>query len=464
MHALAAVSPGDRSAAPLLVHTAVVLGGLLLYVVVTRMRHQHRPPAAAFAWVITITFLPYLGIPLFLLFGSSKLAKPLHRPGPAPAAATGRTPCWAENLLAGLGLPPAAGNRSIHFHADGPQAQAALLEMIGGARQRILLATFILGADDVGDALVAALERRARAGVEVRVLLDALGRLRCRRGQLRRLRAAGVAVRWVASLGRMPNTRLNLRYHRKLVVCDSAALWSGGRNFAEEYFACDDPVHAWDDLSFDIRGPLACHAEEVFKRDWHAAGGALFDSPPGPAVTDAHLAQILACGPDYAEDNIYAFLLASAFHAQERIVAVTPYFIPDEALVMAWRIACMRGVRLTLLLPARSNHRLADWGRGRALRALCAAGAQVYLFPRMMHAKAVIVDDALALCGSANLDGRSLFLNFEMMVAFYGSEETAWLADWVARRTAQSVRYTAGEPSWLRDLGEGLVRIIGFQL
>ena len=145
-------------------------------------------------------------------------------------------------------------------------------------------------------------------------------------------------------------------------------------------------------------------------------------------------------------------------------MVVTPYFIPDEALIMAWRIACKRGVRLTLLLPAQSNHRLADWGRGRALRELCAAGAEVYLFPRMVHAKAVIIDEALALCGSANLDGRSLFLNFEMMVMFYGRTESAWLADWIMQRIARSARYQAREPSWLRDVGEGMIRIVGFQL
>lgn len=451
-------------ALPALVHATVVLGGLLLYVVVTRLRRQHRHPSAAFAWVITIAFLPYLGIPLFLLFGSSKLARPRHRPGMGAATNAGLAPPWAGALLAGLGLPPATGNRSIRFHADGLASQRALLRMIDAAGQRILLATFILGADGFGDALVAALGRRARAGVEVCVLLDALGRVRCGRGQLRAMRAAGIAVRWVASLRRKPNTRLNLRYHRKLVVCDGRVLWSGGRNFAQEYFAHGDASDAWDDLSFDIDGPVAHDAELLFRHDWHAAGGTPLASTPSAAAPDAHIAQIVPSGPDHAEDNVYALLVAGAFHARRRIVAVTPYFIPDEALLMAWRIACKRGVRLTLLLPARSNHRLADWGRGRALRELCAAGAEVYLFPRMVHAKAVVVDDALALCGSSNLDGRSLFLNFEMMVAFYGRAETDWLAGWVLQRTALSVRYRARDPSWLRDIGEGLVRIVGFQL
>ena len=455
---------GYTIALPALIHSALVFGGLLLYVVMTRVRHQRHHPSAAFAWVVTIVFLPYLGIPLFLLFGASKLPRPRRQPAAPLPAAPCAAPPWASMLLAGLGLAPPAANRAIRFHADGEQAQAALLAMIDGAQRRVVLSTFILGADGVGDALVAALVRRARAGAEVCVLLDALARLRCTRTQLRTMRAAGIAVRWMTAMRWKPSTQVNLRYHRKLVVCDGDMLWSGGRNFAQEYFTNDGENPPWEDLSFEVHGPVAFEAELLFRRDWVAAGGLAFDATLPAAVPDGPVAQAIGSGPDYADDNVYALLLAGAFQARERIVAVTPYFIPDDALLMAWRIACRRGVQVTLLVPARSNHRLADWGRGRALRDLCAAGAEIRLFPRMIHAKAVIVDDTVALCGSVNLDGRSLFLNFELMVAFYGRKEIDWLADWILRHAAASPLFRAREPSWLRDLGEGLVRVIGFQL
>jgi len=464
---LAGIAADDYPIAlPALAHATAVLGGLLLYVIVTRVRHQRHHPSAAFAWVVTIAFLPYLGIPLFLLFGTSKLARPRQHPRAVPPPGTPPDPPWPPTLLAGLGMAPPAANRAIRFHADGAEAQAALLAMVGAARKRILVSTFILGADEVGDALVTALAGRARAGAKVCVLLDALARLRCTGVQLRRMRAAGIEVRWVTAMRRKPNTQVNLRYHRKLVVCDGAALWSGGRNFAEEYFTRDGGKPPWEDMSFDVHGPLAAQAELLFGRDWTAAGGAAFDPMPATdtGVAAGAPAQLVGSGPDYADDNVYALLLAGAFHARERIVAVTPYFIPDEALLLAWRIACRRGVRVTLLVPASSNHRLADWGRGRALRDLCNAGADIRLFPRMIHAKAVVIDDTLALCGSANLDGRSLFLNFELMVAFYGRQEIDWLAGWVLGRAAVSPAYRACPPSWLRDVGEGLVRVIGFQL
>lgn len=221
LQATLAMDAEHALAFPALVHGVLVLGGLLLYVVTTHLRHQRRSPSTAFAWVITITLLPYVGIPLFLLFGASKLARP-RRPAPLPfPGAADPVPQWAGTLLAGLGLAPATGNASARFHADGQQAQAALMEVIGTARRRILLSTFILGADQTGNALVSALTRRAADGVEVCVLLDGLARLSCKRAQLRSMRAAGIHVRWVTSWRRNPlDTRLNLHYHRKMVICD----------------------------------------------------------------------------------------------------------------------------------------------------------------------------------------------------------------------------------------------------
>lgn len=460
---------GHTVALSALAHGGFVFGGLLLYVVITRIRHQRRQSSAAFAWVLTIAIVPYLGIPLFLLFGTSKLARPQHPlPRTAPAGA-GPAPPWAGTILAALGLAPAAGNQAVRFHADGLEAQAALIGMIDAAQRRVLLSTFILGADSFGETIIAALARRARAGVEVYVLLDALAWFRCRGAQLRTMRTAGVALRWVTSLRQNPlDVRLNLRHHRKIVVCDGTVLWSGGRNFAAEYFTHDGTGPPWEDLSFDIRGPLAVQAGLIFEHDWRAAGGGPLPAPlPSSAAVAAAgpiAAQLVPSGPDYADDNVYAVLLAGAYQARHRIIAVTPYFVPDDALLAAWRMACRRGVRVTLLVPARSNHQLADWARGRALRDLCAAGAEIYLFPRMIHAKAIIIDDSLALCGSVNLDGRSLFLNFELMVAFYGQAEIASLALWVLDRARLARQYQVREPSWLRDLGEGLVRVIGFQL
>ncbi len=447
------------------IHGGFVLAGLLLYVVTTRAGHQRRHPSAALAWVVTIALLPYVAVPLFLLFGTRKLAKPASAAPLALPAAADPAPRWTGALLAGLGVAPTTSNAAVRFHADGAAAGAALLAMLGAARQRVLLATFIFADDDIGNTVVAALAERAAAGVDVRVLLEPLSRLRCSAAQLARLRAAGIAVLW-ANAGRPDRfeTRLNLRYHRKMVLCDDAFLWCGGRNVADEYFTHDGARAPWVDLSYDVHGALAAQATTLFDRDWQAAGGAALPRGAAAYPAGAVPAQLVASGPDYADENYYGVLLAGAFQARDRILAVTPYFVPDDALLVAWRMACRRGVRVTLLVPAQSNHRLADWARGRALRDLAAAGAEIILFPRMLHAKAIVIDDTIALCGSANLDSRSLFLNFEMMVAFYGAAEIAWLAQWIGARAAEGTPYAAHEPSVQVDLAEGLVRVVGFQL
>ncbi len=451
-------------------HGAFVFVGLLVYVMVTRIGKQHRHPSAAIAWVMSIALLPYLGIPLFLAFGTRKLLR-ARRPAPARAPAAGGTagPDWALTLLAALDVPQPVRNVSIDFCADGEVALRELLALVDGARERIDLCTYVLADDAVGAQVSAALARAAGRGVQVRVLLDAIGGLRASRRLASALRAAGVQVRWFMPVVRNPvRGRTNLRNHRKLAAADGRCVWSGGRNLAAEYFLDLPGRPAWRDLSFVVCGPLAAQAHETFEHDWADARG----KPPRAAPTmiapsgadEGASAQLVPSGPDHADDTVHALLLAAAYHARTRILAVTPYFIPDDALLAAWCIACRRGVQLTLVVPARSNHWMADWARERALRALAAAGAQVMLYPGMIHAKAVVVDRALALCGSANLDGRSLFVNFELMTAFYGAEEIAWLAAWIEAQARQSAAYEARAPSWGRDVLEGIVRSVGFQL
>ena len=143
---------------------------------------------------------------------------------------------------------------------------------------------------------------------------------------------------------------------------------------------------------------------------------------------------------------------------------MTPYFVPDTALLTALSLAARRGIEVDLVLPARSNHRLADFVRHRALRDLVAVGARVWLHPRMIHAKAVLIDDDYALAGSANLDGRSLFLNYEMMIAFYDRKSVRGFSSWLEARRQECVPYVAVSPGIARELAEGLLLWLAFQL
>jgi cardiolipin synthase len=175
-------------------------------------------------------------------------------------------------------------------------------------------------------------------------------------------------------------------------------------------------------------------------------------------------AQVIASGPDQADDTVHDLLVTACFKAQSRILAVTPYFVPGNVLEMAMTLAARRGVSVDLILPRRSNHRMADFARHRALRDIAEAGGRVWLVPYMIHAKGVVVDDSLALSGSANLDGRSLFLNYEMMVAFYAAADVRRFAGFIDRHREAAKAYVARQPGIFRDLAEGLVLWLAFQL
>lgn len=568
-------------------HAIFVLLSLLVYVSVTRIGHQRRAPSAAMAWVLLLVAFPYVGLPVFLMFGTRKLLRPGQRaprrfdPASNPLCGipqTERAPIdiWAGELLASMGMPPPAVGGKVSFQAQGEEALQAVIDLIDQARQQLRVATFLLGQDDQAERIVEALCRASARGVEVRLLLDAMGCLRVTAHQYEQLLAAGVWVRRYMPLLHNPvHGRANLRNHRKLLVADEQTVWAGGRNLAGEYFMGVGDEPAWLDLSFSIEGPLVAQAIEMFERDWrvgkrlparyrrravryrgtalarvvepmaqvadmpeqliaqvlartssnaspsalsepskasdHSEGmqgaesargamspdqaaldgeeagvlrseGELADARPAgdmsASVTPADgvpvdgtlldarplVTQLLPSGPDLFDDTLYSLLLTAAFHAERRLLAVTPYFVPDEALMTALMMAARRGVQISLLIPAHSNHRLADVARMRALRQLAQVGAHIHLYPRMLHAKVVVIDEAMALAGSLNLDSRSFFLNYEMMVAFYRKTEVRWLSDWLEGHIAEARPYRGRPASWWKDILEGMVRAVAYQL
>ncbi len=462
----------------LTLHSLFAMLGLAVYVVASRALHQRRHPSAAVAWVVSLVLLPYVALPLYLMFGRRKLVSRravgrIHQAGraaPHPDALAAGT----RQIAAAMALPPARPYEALVIHDDGSTALRVLRTMIRGATRSLDLCTFVFARDALGDEIAALLEKRVADGIRVRLLVDGVGVYLRGHPDFKRLSAAGIQVAlFVPPLRSSLRGRTNLRNHRKMVIADGEWLWCGGRNLASEYFEGDlGSARAgvpWTDLSIDLHGALALQAQRQFDQDWRFA--TLQDArEESTESTDpdwrdgATMGQLIASGPDQVEDTLYTLLVSGFFTSRKRILAVTPYFVPDATLLMSLTLAARRGVTVDLLMPMKSNHRLADLARHRALRELALAGGRIWFSPRMIHAKAIVIDDQLALVGSANLDERSLFLNYELMIAFYAPTEVERFAQWIEVQRNSAARHIPRPPGFRREIGEGLLLWLAFQL
>jgi len=265
-----------------------------------------------------------------------------------------------------------------------------------------------------GDHRAPCAPRRTR--VEVRLLLDGVGSLHTRRRFLAPLVDAGGRYAFFMPVLHLPfRGRSNLRNHRKTVIVDERRVLAGGANIASEYMGPQPLPERWRDLTFALEGSSVAHYSELFRSDWSFASGELIPppltrpSPPAPARRSSRW-----CHPGRCSGrSTLRCLVDRAFGARFKLWVVTPYFIPDEALCRALVLAAHRGVDVRLMVPERSNHRLADMAGRSYLREVQHEGGTVLFCSSMLHAKAVLIDDEVAILGSANIDLRSLLLNYE---------------------------------------------------
>ncbi len=442
-------------------HLLTVGGVLLALFALARLLGERRQPGNTLAWLMAIILVPYVGVPLYLIFGGRKIRRLAARkrrirlPVPPEARASAATlahPVSQSISTNGAG-EPVGGNR-VRLLRDGEDAFAELERCILAAKHTIHIATFILGRDPTGRRIVQLLARRAREGVKVRLQLDALGCLFSSRRFVDPLRRAGGEV--ATFLPVIPLTSrgsANLRNHRKIAVFDHAVAIVGGHNLAREYLGPQPWRKRWTDLGAVIEGPAAAQLDDVFLADWTFATGSPVEPEtlaPAPDFTADPSAtselQVVASGPDVTGDPLYEGLLAMIQEAKQSIWIVTPYFIPDEVLLRSLVVKARAGRDVTLILPARSNHPVTDLARRAYLRQLVRAGARVLAYqPRMLHAKTVIVDDALGLIGSANVDMRSLFVNFEIGVMLHSGADVHALRRWAGELARHSQPVLLGD-------------------
>lgn len=445
----------------LLSHELISLLVLVLSVIlVGSVLHQRRPTGSAFAWVLGIVLLPYVAIPLFLMFGGRKFRQRWSSKRPLSQR--------SYKVMPRGFVPEVPDATELTWLESGEAAYAEFLRAIRGARRSIRILTFVIGDDVTGRALVQALTERARAGVDVRLLVDDLLFFRVPKRELRAFAAAGGHLARFMPLWHWPfRGHANLRNHRKIALFDGASAIVGGMNLADEYMGESAAASRWRDLSVVVTGPCVAELERIFRADWEFAAREQLslerqEEPGGhtPGV------EVLPSGPDLQGDPIYDAFLELFFRAEKRIWIATPYFAPDECLLKALEIAVRRGVDVRVVVPQRSNHPLADRIAGPYLRQLEQQGASIWRFgadpsrvsvaPRMLHAKAVLIDSELAIVGSANLDMRSLLWNYEVSLFVRRTPDAATLASWFSGTFAES-REGAPHPGWLvRRLEDGV--------
>jgi cardiolipin synthase len=439
-------------------HGLAAACSVLIYVATTRVRNQRRTPGTAIAWVLALVFVPYLALPLYLLFGS-RAARPPARPVLWRAGGD-----WLDECADGLGLPPRRIGR-VTVHADASASMTSLLATIASARSSLDVCVFIFAGDHTGGELADRLIARARDGVRVRVVVDGVGLLLKDRSAVKALRGNGVDVRVFSAPALASISSVDTRNHRKYVIADCSRAWMGGRNFADEYFDKAGSA-SWRDLTFDCDGPVVADIEAQFEQEW---GGARIhgDAPPPPCDPQPFNAaaglRFVASGLDQHDDTLRSLLISAAYRAESEFLVITPYFVPDAGLLEALRLACARGVAVRIAIPAQSNHQLADFVRGRALRRLAAAGANIGLYRGMNHAKLVVVDRSLAFAGSANFDTRSLLINYEAMIAFSADEDVQQFRAWADGVLACCDPFLAGHVPLWRDMAEGLLLAMAFE-
>ena len=423
---------------------------------------ERRPPAATMAWFMGLAFLPVLGIPVYLYLGPRRLRRKREGRRRAKHAsarlrvvrgeAGGRVPPGSEpfaHFASRLDVPPPLSATAVTLFSEGDAAWEALLAAFAAARDHIHLEYYIFASDRTGARVRDALVERARAGVRVRLLVDAAGSARLSGRFLAPLVEAGGRVARFNPAFRGRSSRLfNFRTHRKIVVCDGRVGFTGGINVIDNQSGAVRGEAAWRDTHLRLEGTAVAGLQAAFLDDWayadpwrlpqvsEALHRCFFpECAPGP-----HVVHVVPGGPDQDLNAVAALYFAAITGARRRLWITTPYFVPDDAFAAALAGAALRGVDVQLLLPARSDNPLADAAGRTFHRDLLRAGAHIHLYqPRMIHAKAWVVDDQLALVGSANLDQRSLRLNFEVVAAVHGAATAAELAALFERDRALSV-------------------------
>jgi len=432
-----------------------------------------RTSQGAIAWVLSLVFFPYVAVPLYLVFGRRKFN------GYVEARRTGnrRIDHLSANLVDSLrlcsanlegdanrfavfnrlGLVPFTAGNTARLLVDGDETFAAIFNAIDAARFYLLVQFFIIRDDALGRLLQEKLIARARAGVRVCVLYDEVGSFALPRGYVAKMREAGVRIfPFNTRRGWRNRFQINFRNHRKIVLVDGLIAFIGGHNVGDEYLGKSARFGHWRDTHVEIRGPAVQSIRWPFIEDWHWATGEILElpailEPPDPAQSPPGTsgpadAIILPTGPADDIPRCTLMFLAAISAAKKRLWIASPYFVPDEALYNALQLAALRGVDVRIMLPNKPDHILVYLSAFSYLDSGEQVGVKFYRYcSGFLHQKVMLVDDDLAAVGTANLDNRSLLLNFEITALFACRDFAARVAAMLEADFAHCERATPGD-------------------
>lgn len=423
---------------------------ILFFVILLDNRNAHQ----TYAWLIIIVLVPVAGLILYLLFGrnwrrNNRFRK--HRTdilyqqtseilGPILEREQDNIDQLEADLEQdGLGRLPKIGYSApymfpisatdIRLYTNGEQKYRDLIADIKSAKKYVHMEYYIYTSDQLTEQVFDALEDRARNGVEVRVFYDLLGSLSFKDKDKRRLRKAGAKVH----SGKSPLDKINYRSHRKLVVIDAAVSYIGGMNMSEHY-ATGGKFQEWRDTHLRVEGNVAAVIQELFTKYWYHATkedlnqNKYMPEAPSPPYEKAIMVQLIHSGADTEWETVRQMYEAMIASARRSIVLETPYFIPPETIYAALVTAALGGVKVTLILAGISDNMMSRNASFTYFKELLTAGVEIHLFEAgFMHGKSMSIDAKYSTVGSANLDPRSMSINYEANLVIYDEEFTGRL-------------------------------------
>ncbi|GIP39994.1 cardiolipin synthase [Paenibacillus sp. J31TS4] len=419
----------------LLLLVLVVLQGLTVILL------EFRYPSKTVAWLLVLFIFPILGFIMYVLLGRrfahglqrrrrQKAEKAYEESGgtgeSVDAAGSGRPEGDPRllRLLARLPGSRAVPGNDVRILTNAEETYGAILEAMEQARDHIHLEYYTVRDDGIGRVFLSLLERKAREGVRVRLLYDGIGSHTLSRSSLAKLSEAGAEIGcFLPPLLAFVDSRINYRNHRKLVVVDGRIGFLGGINIGDEYLGKDPKLGFWRDTHMQLRGHAVRELQRTFLIDWAfvrrepLTGGGFF---PEPDRAGSQWVQMITSGPDGRWDPILEAVVAAIHTARRRVLIATPYFSADNGLLMALKLAALSGVEVTVLLPGRPDSRIVYCATLSYLKELLQAGVRFYRYQKgFLHAKVMVVDDSFASVGTANMDMRSFYTNFEMNAVIF---------------------------------------------